>query len=69
MRFDAIRIAINRAQRSFGGSDGVFTAAGLAHAISSLSETGRMMDGRVVEMILWNYPTGTWNNWNRPESL
>jgi NAD(P)-dependent dehydrogenase (short-subunit alcohol dehydrogenase family) len=49
---DVIRLAAERAVESFGGSDGVFNAAGFSQAFIAMSPTSEQIDGYVVRLML-----------------
>jgi hypothetical protein len=49
---DVMRLAIDKACMSFGGTDGMFSAAGFASAIRKMSDTEGLLDGNVVRLLL-----------------
>lgn len=52
MTNDLIRLAIDRACESMGGSDGLFSAAGFSCKFCDLLPTDTTLDGHVVRALL-----------------
>lgn len=49
---DLILLAMERAVKSFGGTDKVFNACGFSNALTKLANINGVIDGEIVRVIL-----------------
>ena len=49
---DLILLAMERATRNFGGTDGIFNACGFSNALTKLANVNGVIDGAIVRVIL-----------------